>query len=167
MCQILNISMKVKTIWARRRLMPWFRANTTAWFRANTTHVEAQQSVQCVSAGHWCTSFREATSNFANPEGSSNFANPEKSQFCQSGGVLILPIRTGLILQTRSGPIFANPEGSQFCQSGGVLFLSIPRGPILPIRRAPIFANPEGSYFCQSGGVLFCQDLRRQQKRSS
>ena len=31
MCKILNIPMEVKTIWARRRLMPWFRANMTAW----------------------------------------------------------------------------------------------------------------------------------------
>ena len=30
MCKILNIPMKVKKIWARRRLMPWFRANLTA-----------------------------------------------------------------------------------------------------------------------------------------
>ena len=30
-CKILNIPMKVKKIWARRRLMPWFRANMTAW----------------------------------------------------------------------------------------------------------------------------------------
>ena len=31
MCKILNIPMEVKTIWARRRLMPLFRANMTAW----------------------------------------------------------------------------------------------------------------------------------------
>ena len=30
-CEILNISMDVKKIWARRRLMLWFRANMTAW----------------------------------------------------------------------------------------------------------------------------------------
>ena len=30
-CKILNISMEVRKIWARRRLMPWFRANMTAW----------------------------------------------------------------------------------------------------------------------------------------
>ena len=30
-CKILNIPMERKTIWARRRLMPWFRANMTAW----------------------------------------------------------------------------------------------------------------------------------------
>ena len=30
-CKILNIPMKVKKIWARRRLMPWFRANMSAW----------------------------------------------------------------------------------------------------------------------------------------
>ena len=30
-CKILNISMEVKKIWARRRLMPCFRANMTAW----------------------------------------------------------------------------------------------------------------------------------------
>ena len=29
--KILNIPMKVKKIWTRRRLMPWFRANLTAW----------------------------------------------------------------------------------------------------------------------------------------
>ena len=52
-----------------------------------------------------------------------NFANPEGSQFCQSGGVLFLPIRRGLI--------FANPEGHYFCQSGGVLFLPIRRGTTL------------------------------------
>ena len=69
------------------------------------------------------------------------FANPEGSQFCQSGGVPMLPIR--------KDPIFANPEGSKFCQSGRV--------PFLPIRKGPIFANPERSYFRQSGGVLFLQ----------
>ena len=31
MCKVLNIPMKVKKIWARKRLMPWFRANMTAW----------------------------------------------------------------------------------------------------------------------------------------
>ena len=31
MCKILNIPMKVKNIWAKRRLMPWFRANMTTW----------------------------------------------------------------------------------------------------------------------------------------
>ena len=31
MCRILNIPMKVKKIWAERRLMPWFRNNMTAW----------------------------------------------------------------------------------------------------------------------------------------
>ena len=31
MCKILNITMEVKKIWARRRLMPWSRANMTAW----------------------------------------------------------------------------------------------------------------------------------------
>ena len=30
-CKILNFPMKMKKIWARRRLMPWFRANMTAW----------------------------------------------------------------------------------------------------------------------------------------
>ena len=30
-CRFLNISMEVKKIWARRRLMQWFRANMTAW----------------------------------------------------------------------------------------------------------------------------------------
>ena len=29
--KILSIPMEVKTIWARRRLMPWFRAKMTAW----------------------------------------------------------------------------------------------------------------------------------------
>ena len=70
---------------------------------------------------------------FANPEGS-QFANPEESCFCQSGGVLFLPIRRG--------PNFANPEGSCFCQSGGVLFL--------PILRGPVFANPDGYYFIKT-----------------
>ena len=37
------------------------------------------------------------------------FANPEGSQFCQSGGVLFLPIRRG--------PVFANPEGSCFVKT--------------------------------------------------
>ena len=32
MCKILNIRMKVKNIWARRRLLPCLRANMTAWF---------------------------------------------------------------------------------------------------------------------------------------
>ena len=31
MCKILRIPMKVKKIWARRRLMPCLRANMTAW----------------------------------------------------------------------------------------------------------------------------------------
>ena len=31
MCNILNIPMEVKKIWARKRLMPWFRANMTTW----------------------------------------------------------------------------------------------------------------------------------------
>ena len=31
MCKILIISMELKKIWARRRLMPWFRANMTIW----------------------------------------------------------------------------------------------------------------------------------------
>ena len=31
LCKILNISMEVKKVWARRRLMPWFRAKMTAW----------------------------------------------------------------------------------------------------------------------------------------
>ena len=31
MCKILIIPMERKTIWARRRLMPWFRANLTTW----------------------------------------------------------------------------------------------------------------------------------------
>ena len=76
-----------------------------------------------------------------NPEGSESGGvslfqtrrgpNPEESCFCQSGGVLFLPIWRGLI--------FDNPERSYFCQSGGALFL--------PIRRRLIFANPEGSYF--------------------
>ena len=51
---------------------------------------------------------------FYKPGGVPNFANPEGSEFCQSGGVLFLPIRRG--------PVFANPEGSYFSQSGGVFF---------------------------------------------
>ena len=35
MCKILNIPMKLKKIWVRRRLMPWFRANMTAWLYEN------------------------------------------------------------------------------------------------------------------------------------
>ena len=31
MCKILNILVKTKKIWARRRLMRWFRENMTAW----------------------------------------------------------------------------------------------------------------------------------------
>ena len=31
MCKTLKIPMEVKSIWARRRLFPWFRANMTAW----------------------------------------------------------------------------------------------------------------------------------------
>ena len=51
------------------------------------------------------------------------FANPEGSQFCQSGGVLFLPIRRGPSLPIMRGPVFANPEGSFFCayRSGIVL----------------------------------------------
>ena len=30
-CTILNITMQVKKIWAKRQLMPWFRTNMTAW----------------------------------------------------------------------------------------------------------------------------------------
>ena len=56
-CKILNIPMEVKKIWARRRLMPWFRANMTAWLYEKA-YVEARQSVQWVSAGHWGRSFQ-------------------------------------------------------------------------------------------------------------
>ena len=31
MCKILNLPIKVKKIWTRRRLMPWFIANMTVW----------------------------------------------------------------------------------------------------------------------------------------
>ena len=68
--------------------------------------------------------------------GKAIFANPEGSQFCQSGGVPIMPIR--------KGPNFANPEGSCFCQSGRVL--------LLPIRRGRNFANPEGPNFADLEG---------------
>ena len=73
------------------------------------------------------------------------FANPEGSQFCQSGGVPILPIRRG--------PVFR--------QSGEVLISSI--------RRGPVFVNLEGSCFCQSGGggVLFFQNLSGHKKVNS
>ena len=69
-----------------------------------------------------------------------NFANPEGSQFCQSGGVLFLPIRRGTVLPIRRGPNFANPEKYFFCQSGGVLS-----------------CQSGGFPFCQSGGFPFCQ----------
>ena len=36
-CKILNISMEVKKIWARRQLMSWFRANMTAWLYEHAT----------------------------------------------------------------------------------------------------------------------------------
>ena len=65
--------------------------------------------------------------------------NPERSYFCQSGGVLILPIRRG--------PNFSNPEGSSFCQSGGSYFCQSGGVPILPIQKGLLFANPEGSCF--------------------
>ena len=102
--------------------------------------------------------------------GKAFFTNPEGSQsgrvanFCQSAGVLLLPIQ--------KGPIFANPEGSYFCQSGRVKFLPIRKGPIfvnpegsifcqfervqiLSIRKGPIFANPEGSFFDNPEGSNF------------
>ena len=82
-------------------------------------------------------------------KGSGENLKSRNSCFCQSGGVLFLPILRG--------PNFANPEGSCFCPSGRALFSSIRRGPILPIRRGSVFANPEGSCFCQSEGVPFCQ----------
>ena len=65
MFKILNILMEVKKIWARRRLMPWCRANMTAWLYeyAKKANVEAQQSVQCISAGHWCRSFQASFCN--------------------------------------------------------------------------------------------------------
>ena len=53
---------------------------------------------------------RVSGENFKSP-GKAIFANPEGSQFGQSGGVPILPIRRG--------PVFANPDGSCVCQSGG------------------------------------------------
>ena len=45
-CKILNIPMKVKNIWARRRLMPWFRANMTAWlYEIAKKHMSKQSRV--------------------------------------------------------------------------------------------------------------------------
>ena len=57
MCNILNISMEVKKIWARRRLMPWFRANMVVRI-CQKAYVEERQSVQWVSAGNWGRSFQ-------------------------------------------------------------------------------------------------------------
>ena len=96
-------------------------------FLVSSNSIIASENVSGRVSGENLESLREAV--FTNPEGS------------QSGGVPILPIR--------SGPNFANPEGSHFGQSEGV--------PILPIRSGPNFANPEGSHFGQSGGVSFCQ----------
>ena len=67
-CKILNIPMEMKKIRARRRLMPWFRANMTAWLyecRRQDAYVEARQSVQYVSAGHWIRSFQAGFFNSA------------------------------------------------------------------------------------------------------
>ena len=58
MCKILNIPNEVKKKWARRRLMPWFGANMTAKLVCKKAYVEARQSVQWVSAGHWGRSFQ-------------------------------------------------------------------------------------------------------------
>ena len=55
MCDILNIPVQVKRIWARRRLMPWLRAYMTAALNEmskSIAYVEAQQSVNFVPAGH-------------------------------------------------------------------------------------------------------------------
>ena len=111
------------------------------------------------------------------------FVKPEGSQFCQSGGVLFLPIRRGtifaspegyyfanpkgacffqsrwvLFLSNRKVPNFANLEGSCFCQSGGVLFLPVRRGTILPIRWGTVITNPEGFCFANPDGSCFCQE---------
>ena len=46
MCKIFNIPMEVKTIWARRRLMPWFRANMTSWlYEYAKKHMSKQSRV--------------------------------------------------------------------------------------------------------------------------
>ena len=48
-CKILNIPMKVKKIWARRRLMPWLRANMTAWlYEYAKKHISKHGSVYSV-----------------------------------------------------------------------------------------------------------------------
>ena len=55
MCEILNMPVQVKRLWARRRLMPWLRAYMTAALyemSKSIAYVEAQQSVHFVSTGH-------------------------------------------------------------------------------------------------------------------
>ena len=103
-------------------------------FLVSSNSIIASENVSGRVSGENLESSREAI--FTNPGwsqsgGAPNFANPEGSQFCQTGGVLFLPIRRG--------HNFANPEGSRFCQSGGVLILPVWRGPVV----------------CRSGGVLF------------
>ena len=66
---------------------------------------------------------------------SHNFADSEGSRFCQSQGIIFLPIRRD-----------PNPEGSSFCPFRGV-----------SIRRGLIFANLEDY---QSKGVLFLPTRR-------
>ena len=97
----------------------------------------ASEKVSGMVSGENLDSLREAI-----------YTNPEGSQFCQSEGFPILPIRRGLILPIWRGPNFANPEGSNCANPEGSNFAN-PEG--------PNFSNPEGSYFCQSGGVIFCQ----------
>ena len=99
-----------------------------------------------------------------------NVTNPEGSQFCQSGGVPILPTRRGPNFANPEGSNFANLEGSDFanpagsyfcqsegscfCQSGGSCFCQSGGVLFLPIQRGPVFTNPAGSCFCQSGEFL-------------
>ena len=58
MRKILNIPMEAEKIWARRRLMPVQSQHDCMVIRTfQEAYVEAQQSVQCVSAGHGSRSF--------------------------------------------------------------------------------------------------------------
>ena len=63
-CKILNIPMELKTIWTRRRLMPWFRAKMTAWlYEYAKKHRSKHISLQYVSASHWSRSFSASFCN--------------------------------------------------------------------------------------------------------
>ena len=63
MCKILNIPMEVKKIWARIRLMVQSQHDCMVVRKYQEAYIEARQSVQYVSAGHWSRSFQASFLN--------------------------------------------------------------------------------------------------------